>query len=151
MTPFADSVMPSTHFSVRTMRHILRSSDWLWQKHSSLGMAQNFRNVPSGLPKPLFRCTNGLRQSIPQQLSTAKCRFRLYGRAIASPAQWLAVGNGWSVYESRFAPDLATLCRAPLLFPHATDVAHLGAALHGRGESVDVAHALPLYLRGAVD
>lgn len=70
---------------------------------------------------------------------------------IASPAQWLAVGNGWSVYESRFAPDLATLCRAPLLFPHATDVAHLGAALHGRGESVDVAHALPLYLRGAVD
>ncbi len=70
---------------------------------------------------------------------------------VANPSQWLAVGNGWQVYQSRFAPDIAAIPRAGLLHPHAADVARLGAALHGRGGSVGVTDALPLYLRGAVD
>lgn len=59
--------------------------------------------------------------------------------SVATPAQWLAVGNGWQVYQARFAPDIAAIPRAPLLHPHAIDVARLGAALHRRGESVGVA------------
>lgn len=70
---------------------------------------------------------------------------------VATPAQWLLVGNGWQVYAGRFAPDIAAVPHSPLLHPHATDVARLGAALHQRGGSVGVAEALPLYLRGAVN
>lgn len=70
---------------------------------------------------------------------------------LASPAQWLAVGNGWPSYHTRFAAALANLPRAPLLHPHAQDVARLGAAVHGRGDGVTAAAARPVYLRGAVD
>lgn len=86
-----------------------------------------------------------------EQQSIADCVLAPEAVTVAAPAAWLAVGNGWSVYATRFADDLAAVRRVPLLFPHATDVAHLGAAMHARGDSVDVAHALPLYLRGALD
>jgi len=87
----------------------------------------------------------------PGECVIADCVIAPEAVTIASPAQWLAVGNGWQVYAARFAPDIAAIPRAPLLHPHAVDVARLGAALHARGASVGVAEALPLYLRGAVD
>ena len=81
----------------------------------------------------------------------ADCVLAPEAVSIAGPAQWLAVGNGWSAYHARFAPDIAAITRANLLYPHAQDVARLGGALHARGGSVAVADALPVYLRGAVD
>jgi tRNA threonylcarbamoyladenosine biosynthesis protein TsaB len=81
----------------------------------------------------------------------ADCVLAPEAVAIAGPAQWLAVGNGWSAYHARFAADIAAIPRADLLYPHAQDVARLGRALHERGASVAVADALPVYLRGAVD
>lgn len=86
-----------------------------------------------------------------ERVAIADCVLAPEAVTVAAPAQWLAVGNGWSVYASRFTPDLAAVPRAALLFPHARDVARLAAAMHARGECVDVAHALPVYLRGAVD
>ena len=88
--------------------------------------------------------------AITQQV-IADCVLAPEAVTIAAAAQWLAVGNGWQVYHTRLAPDIAAVPRAPLLHPHATDVARLGAALHAAGRSVAVADALPLYLRGAVD
>jgi tRNA threonylcarbamoyladenosine biosynthesis protein TsaB len=85
------------------------------------------------------------------ELVIADCVIAPEAVTVATPAMWLAVGNGWPVYAARFAPDIAAIARAPLLHPHAADVARLGAALQARGATVGVAQALPLYLRGAVD
>lgn len=93
-----------------------------------------------------FDAVGGLAQSV-----IADCVLAPQGLSIASPQQWLAVGNGWPIYHSRFAPTVAAIPRAPLLHPHAHDVAQLAAALHGNGGCVAVAAAWPVYLRGAVD
>lgn len=81
----------------------------------------------------------------------ADCVLAPEAVSIAAPAQWLAVGNGWPTYHARFAPAIAAIPRAALLYPHAHDVARLGGDLHRRGGSVAAADALPMYLRGAVD
>ena len=66
-------------------------------------------------------------------------------------AAWLAVGNAWSTYAMAFSPALAAITRADLPYPHARDVARIGADMHARGTTVAVADALPIYLRGALD
>ena len=86
-----------------------------------------------------------------EQLVIADCVLAPEAVTLANPAQWLAVGNGWSTYHARLVADIAAMPRAALLYPHATDVARLGLALHTRGATVAVADALPVYLRAALD
>ena len=86
-----------------------------------------------------------------EQVVIADCVVAPETVTLANPALWLAVGNGWGTYHARLAVDVAAMPRAPLLYPHATDVARLGLARYARGAAVAVADAVPVYLRGALD
>jgi tRNA threonylcarbamoyladenosine biosynthesis protein TsaB len=65
---------------------------------------------------------------------------------------WLGVGTGWGSYQT----ELETCCAGHIIgwesdsLPHASDVARLGLAAFGRGESMGADQALPVYLRDEV-
>ena len=81
----------------------------------------------------------------------ADCLIAPAALMVSAPSEWLAVGNAWSVYAAAFNPALATMPRAPLMYPHARDVAHIAALMHARGETVSALAVAPFYLRGALD
>src|SRR5699024_1409641 len=60
---------------------------------------------------------------------------------------WLFAGNGWPVLAAAgiLVPD--TICEQ---WPHALDIARLGAAMLARGEGVAAHAALPVYVRDEV-
>lgn len=65
---------------------------------------------------------------------------------------WYGVGTGWEAYLPRLRQRLAGSLSAwdGKRYPHARDVALLGAAAHDRGETVSAELALPVYLRNRV-
>ncbi len=62
---------------------------------------------------------------------------------------WLRAGNGWGLVAEALGQDAATyeVCET---WPHAEDIARLGAACLRRGEGVAAAAALPVYVRDDV-
>ena len=80
--------------------------------------------------------------------------------AICSPEQvplpvgkdWHGVGTGWEAYLPQLRQRLTGSLSAwdGKRYPHARDVALLGAAAHVRGETVNAELALPVYLRNQV-
>jgi len=65
---------------------------------------------------------------------------------------WFGVGMGWASYREPLAARVkgALAGMAPERYPHAQDVAVLGAALAARGGLVPAELALPVYLRDKV-
>ncbi len=61
---------------------------------------------------------------------------------------WNVVGSGAYLLPPQFAPHCATT--SPQLTAHAIEIAALGAAAFKRGEAIDCAYAIPLYLRNNV-
>lgn len=73
--------------------------------------------------------------------------------AVVCPVgDWVAVGNAWAAYQSRFARELSDIVRAAdtVSYPHALAVAELAAVAHANGESVSALAAEPVYLRDQV-
>jgi len=70
---------------------------------------------------------------------------------LAAPGDWLAVGDGWSVYADVFAHDLAHLTRLEPRYPHAQDLARLALQRWNAGVRVNACDALPVYLREALE
>jgi len=67
--------------------------------------------------------------------------------------QWIAVGNGWSEYESIIEPqliDIPYINRIDDCLPHAQDIACLALEKLIQGEYGDAQTALPVYLRNNV-
>ncbi len=62
---------------------------------------------------------------------------------------WLCAGNGWGLVAEALGQDAATyeVCET---WPHAEDIARLGAACLRRGDGVAAAAALPVYVRDDV-
>lgn len=60
---------------------------------------------------------------------------------------WLFAGNGWPVVVQVGGPGCDHVCEQ---WPHAGDIAGLGAALLERGEGVPAHQALPVYVRDDV-
>ena len=71
---------------------------------------------------------------------------------VPDSGHWTGIGDGWSVYESTLRARLDACLDSidAKRLPHAHDVAVLGRQLFIRGETVDAAHALPVYLRDQV-
>lgn len=67
-------------------------------------------------------------------------------------AQWLAAGNGWTVYsnalQTNFAKQLISLQAD--IFPQAATILKLAERLYQQGEFVSADKALPVYLRNDV-
>lgn len=62
-------------------------------------------------------------------------------------ADWLYAGNGWPVVAQACNRDEPVVCEQ---WPHAIDMARLGATMLARGEGVPADQALPVYVRDDV-
>lgn len=62
-------------------------------------------------------------------------------------SDWLYAGNGWNVVAESCKRDMPHVCEQ---WPHAMDMARLGAAVLERGEGVSADKALPVYVRDDV-
>lgn len=60
---------------------------------------------------------------------------------------WLYAGNGWPVIAAACNREEPVVCEQ---WPHAVDIARLGAAMLARGEGVSADQALPVYVRDDV-
>lgn len=71
---------------------------------------------------------------------------------IPSGGGWMGAGEGWGAHGDALAERMGEklVGTEPERLAHALDVAVLGAAAHARGESVDAARALPVYVRNEV-
>lgn len=67
-------------------------------------------------------------------------------------AQWVACGNGFEIYKDilldRYKGQLDKVDAK--IFPHAREIAQLAVSVFARGQGVDAANTLPLYLRNKV-
>lgn len=75
----------------------------------------------------------------------------LSAEALASGQSWRGAGSGWARYEHALRaalPEVALI--EPALAPRAADIALLAAEALARGEALDCAAALPVYLRDRV-
>lgn len=64
---------------------------------------------------------------------------------------WMPAGNGWPAYQSALAPLAARLGGAPECpYPRAGDIARLGAAAVGAGDTLPADQAVPSYVRDDV-
>jgi tRNA threonylcarbamoyladenosine biosynthesis protein TsaB len=70
---------------------------------------------------------------------------------LATPGDWLAVGQGWSAYADVFAHNLPDLVRLEPLYPHAQDLARLARQHWDAGVRVSACEALPVYVREALE
>lgn len=91
---------------------------------------------------------------------TAEACTTLVANEVAAPhavtlpreGEWHGAGNGWSVYNTALHQAGAARIHNvyDLLWPHATDIAALGARALQRGEGVAPELAQPVYLRNNV-
>ena len=71
---------------------------------------------------------------------------------VPNDGEWFGAGSAWRSYgeQLRAVVGARLVGMDPEHYPHARDVAELGAAAAARGETVAAAQALPVYLRDAV-
>jgi tRNA threonylcarbamoyladenosine biosynthesis protein TsaB len=80
----------------------------------------------------------------------APCLCRADTAPMVPGKDWCGVGSGFAIAGEILAPRYSLHDVDAQLMPRAAAVARLGAAAFARGEAVDAALALPLYLRDKV-
>ena len=63
---------------------------------------------------------------------------------------WVAAGTGWLAYPQELTLASAIAADPPVTLPHARDILNIGEHMIARGEGVDAADAMPVYLRDNV-